>query len=120
MLRSEAGGLAGFYGTVADEVSHRGPGPLAPIPAPAMLVAAMPRHSPGEPGVNGPRAAGADTGTGVDVDVDVEEVIPPAHQLPHPHLLWVQEHLHHLGASTQTVSGPALRLAEVRQRPWWR
>ena len=46
--------------------------------------------------------------------------IAPAHQLPHPHLLWVQEHLHHLGASAQTVSEPALRLAEVRQRPWWR
>jgi hypothetical protein len=32
----------------------------------------------------------------------------------------VQEHLHHLSASAQTVSAPALRLAEVRQRPWWR
>jgi hypothetical protein len=50
----------------------------------------------------------------------VTEQIAPAHQLPHPHLLWVQEHLHHLSASAQTVSGPALRLAEVRQRPWWR
>ena len=49
-----------------------------------------------------------------------QAVIAPAHQLPHPHLLWVQEHLHHLSASAQTVSGPALRLAEVRQRPWWR
>jgi len=49
-----------------------------------------------------------------------EQPIAPAHQLPHPHLLWVQEHLHHLSASAQTVSEPALRLAEVRQRPWWR
>ncbi len=48
------------------------------------------------------------------------EVIAPAHQLPHPHLLWVQEHLHHLSASAQTVSEPALRVAEIRQRPWWR
>jgi hypothetical protein len=47
-------------------------------------------------------------------------VIAPAHQLPHPHLLWVQEHLHHLGQSAQTISEPALRLAEIRQRPWWR
>jgi Fusaric acid resistance protein-like len=39
---------------------------------------------------------------------------------PHPHLLWVQEHLHHLSQSAQTVSSPALRLAEVRRRPWWR
>jgi hypothetical protein len=41
-------------------------------------------------------------------------------ELPHPHLLWVQEHLHHLSISAQAVSGPALRMAEIRQRPWWR
>jgi uncharacterized membrane protein YccC len=44
----------------------------------------------------------------------------PSEQLPHPHLLWVQEHLHHLSYSAQTVSEPAHRLAEVRRRPWWR
>jgi hypothetical protein len=38
----------------------------------------------------------------------------------HPHLLWVQEHLHHLSQSAQTVSEPAFRVAEVRRRPWWR
>jgi hypothetical protein len=44
----------------------------------------------------------------------------PAHEMPHPHLLWVQEHLHHLSQSAQTVSGPALRVAQARRRPWWR
>jgi hypothetical protein len=44
----------------------------------------------------------------------------PAQEMPHPHLLWVQEHLHHLSQSAQTVSGPALRVAEARRRPWWR
>jgi hypothetical protein len=44
----------------------------------------------------------------------------PAQQLPHPHLLWVQEHLHHLSQSAQMVSEPALRVAELRRRPWWR
>ncbi|HEY7264814.1 MAG TPA: FUSC family protein [Trebonia sp.] len=44
----------------------------------------------------------------------------PSEHLPHPHLLWVQEHLHHLSYSAQTVSEPAHRLAEIRQRPWWR
>jgi hypothetical protein len=38
----------------------------------------------------------------------------------HPHLLWVQEHLHHLSQSAQTVSAPAQRAAEARRRPWWR
>jgi hypothetical protein len=47
-------------------------------------------------------------------------VISPAQQLAHPHLLWVQEHLHHLSKSAQTVSEPALHLAEIRTRPWWR
>jgi hypothetical protein len=48
------------------------------------------------------------------------EGIAPAHQLPHPHLLWVQEHLHHLSVSTRMVPEPALRVAKVRQHPWWR
>ena len=42
------------------------------------------------------------------------ESIAPAHQLPHPHLLWVQEHLHHLSASAQTVSEPG---AAARRGP---
>jgi hypothetical protein len=67
------------------------------VPPPAMVGPAMPRHDPGGP-----------------------DVIAPAHQLPHPHLLWVQEHLHHLSASTRNVNEPALRVAEIRQRPWWR
>jgi hypothetical protein len=46
--------------------------------------------------------------------------ISPAHELPHPHLLWVQENLHHLSISARMVSEPALHLAEIRQRPWWR
>ncbi len=93
-LRSAAVGLAGFYGLVADEVGHPGRnGEPALIPAPALTGPAVPRTPD--------RADGAS----------------PA---PHPHLLWVQEHLHHLSASAQTVSSPALRLAEIRHRPWWR
>ncbi len=97
MLRSVAGNLAGFYTAVADEMSHPGSGQLAPVPPPAPTGPAVPRPTAGQPAV-----------------------IAPAHQLPHPHLLWVQEFLHHLSTSAQTVSEPALRLAEVRQRPWWR
>jgi hypothetical protein len=111
-LRSAAAGLAGFYGAVADEMSHPGTGPVAPVPAPARVGAAMPRRqADGAARADGAVSAGA---------ARAAEVIAPAHQLPHPHLLWVQEHLHHLSTSAQTVSDPAVRLAEVRQRPWWR
>jgi hypothetical protein len=101
-LRSAAAGLAGYYATVADTMSRPGHGSLAPVPAPPLTGGAMPRRREGE-------ALSAEP-----------QPIAPAHQLPHPHLLWVQEHLHHLSTSAQTVSDPALRLAEVRQRPWWR
>jgi uncharacterized membrane protein YccC len=37
-----------------------------------------------------------------------------------PRLLWVHEHLHHLTERTHTISGPAIRVAELRQTPWWR
>jgi hypothetical protein len=71
-LRSAAAGLAGFYGAVADEVSHPGrPGELALIPAPA----------PAGPAVPWPEAADKEA----------------ARLESHPHLLWVQEHLRHLG-----------------------
>jgi hypothetical protein len=73
----------------------------------------MPRHKPGSASTSGDGAGG--DGAGV-----TESIITPAHQLPHPHLLWVQEHLHHLSVSAQTVSEPALHVAEIRQRPWWR
>jgi len=37
-----------------------------------------------------------------------------------PQLLWVHEHLHHLRSRVNAISGPATRLAEIRQQPWWR
>ena len=95
-------GLADFYGAIADEVSRPGSGKLGLVPPPPMVGPAMPRHELGGDGSGGP------------------EVIAPAYQLPHPHLLWVQEHLHHLSKSAQTVSEPALHMGEVRSRPWWR
>jgi uncharacterized membrane protein YccC len=96
-LRMGAAGLAGFYDAIADEIDRPGSGPLAPVPPPAMLGSALPKHGAGVPAV-----------------------ISPAHELPHPHLLWVQENLHHLSISARLVSEPAFRLAEIRQRPWWR
>jgi hypothetical protein len=98
-LRSTAVGLAGFYGAIADEVAHHGWNGSSPalIPAPPQTGPAVPRTARAGESLDGQVAA-----------------------VPHPHLLWVQEHLHHLGASAQTVSEPALHLAVIRRRPWWR
>ena len=73
---------------------------------------------------NGGNAAGgassADGGRLVTEGNGGASVLSAAQELPHPHLLWVQEHLHHLSKSAQTVSEPALHMGEVRSRPWWR
>jgi hypothetical protein len=146
-LRLAAEGLAGFYDAVADEVSRLGTGELSAIPAPSIMAAAVPRQpaaaAAGSAGaaVTGTAASGAAaTGAaargaaggagsagGADGHPDVvtesndgASVLSPAQELPHPHLLWVQEHLHHLSKSAQTVSEPALHMGEIRSRPWWR
>jgi len=38
----------------------------------------------------------------------------------HPRLMWVREHLYHLGEHAEALAEPAARIAEVRRRPWWR
>jgi uncharacterized membrane protein YccC len=91
-LQSEATGLAGFYKQVADEVGRTGRSrPLAPVAAPPILGPAVPRSGT----------------TGAPGSV-------------HPHVLWVQEHLHHLSQAAQMVIEPAVHVAEARRRPWWR
>jgi Fusaric acid resistance protein-like len=136
-LKLAAEGLAGFYDAVAGEVSRPGPGELTEIPVPAIVAAAVPRQpaavaSAGNAGAGGAGSAGAGSagagsagGVGGDHGVVTEgdrraSVLSPAQELPHPHLLWVQEHLHHLSKSAQTVSEPALHMGEIRSRPWWR
>jgi uncharacterized membrane protein YccC len=106
-LRSATASLADFYAAVADEIARPRSGPLAPVPLPVIVGPALPRHEAG-----GASAGGDSAG--------VPERVSPAHDLPHPHLLWVQEHLHHLSTSAQMVREPALHIAEIRQRPWWR
>ena len=128
-LRSAAGGLAGFYGQVADEVGRRGrSGEPALIPAPALTGPAVPRPTAaaarlvqaGGPAGGVPGGEPAADRTALLSATTAVDSMAAAHPMPHPHLLWVQEHLHHLSQSAQTVSAPALRLAEVRRRPWWR
>jgi uncharacterized membrane protein YccC len=149
-LRSAAESLAGFYGQIADEVGHPGgPGEPALIPPPVTMGPAVPRaRAAGVSAGDGGRATGPALPDGADLaaaggplpagaggpaesEPAADRTAPagaatavdgtaPAHAMPHPHLLWVQEHLHHLSHSARTVSAPAQRLAEVRRRPWWR
>jgi hypothetical protein len=39
---------------------------------------------------------------------------------PHHTLLWIREHLRHLGSHAQVITEPAAHLAEQRRVPWWR
>jgi uncharacterized membrane protein YccC len=95
-LRTAALALAGFYGQVATELGHPGRDEPALLPPPPLTGPAVPRA-----------AAGA-------------EAPPDESHRPHPHLLWVQEHLHHLSQSAQMISEPTLHVAQARRRPWWR
>jgi uncharacterized membrane protein YccC len=105
------------------------------IPAPPLIGPAVPRAlaaastataggtapaagSGGSPGTaRGATVADRPAPAGTTTAVDAAA---PAPSPVHPHLLWVQEHLHHLSQSAQTVSAPAQRVAEARRRPWWR
>jgi hypothetical protein len=35
-------------------------------------------------------------------------------------MLWVGEHLYHLAEQGQAIAGPAAKVAQARQLPWWR
>jgi hypothetical protein len=104
------------------------------IPEPPLIGPAVPRAlaaaSTATAGGTAPAAGSGGPGTargatvadrpapaGATTAVDAAAPAPPP---VHPHLLWVQEHLHHLSQSAQTVSAPAQRVAEARRRPWWR
>ncbi|HTU74304.1 MAG TPA: FUSC family protein [Trebonia sp.] len=106
-LRMAATQLAGFYGRVADEVGHPGREVPELLAAPPVTGGAVPRHEPAVPGTASREAAAGGAGA------------PSPASRPHPHLLWVQEHLHHLSQSAQMIREPALRVAEARRRPWW-
>jgi hypothetical protein len=149
-LRSAAGGLADFYGHVAAEVGHPGREAPPLLPAPVLMGPAVPRKSAvrttagattaGPPGGNpsgGSDSAGRpQVSPGGTPPTDpirstirtprgtVDEIGRGPGQASistvHPHLLWVQEHLHHLSQSAQMISEPAQRVAQARRRPWWR
>jgi hypothetical protein len=97
-LQAAASELAGFYDRIADEVGHSGRQAPELLRPPRPTDPAVPRQARPEP-------AGADSG--------------PSYR-PHPDLLWVQEHLHHLARSAPAICEPALHLAQSRRLPWWR
>jgi uncharacterized membrane protein YccC len=71
------------------------------------------------------RPARAEAGTGgTDVAVSAVTLLPGALAAGpvarHPRLMWVREHLYHLGEHTEALTEPAARIAGVRRRPWWR
>jgi hypothetical protein len=92
-FRRQTADLAGFYERLAVQVGPPGHAP----PPPAVLA--------GPDGPDYPRgvACAGDT--------------PPHYR---PDMLWVGEHLYHLAERGQAIAEPAAKVAEARQRPWWR
>jgi hypothetical protein len=108
-LQAAAAELAGYFGRIADEVGH----PRRDAPR---LLSPPPTTDPAVP-----RQATPESAASAPPDSSSSEGAPAGSpRRPHPHLLWVQEHLHHLARSAPASSEPALRIAQARRRPWWR
>ena len=88
-----AADLAGFYQRVAVEVG--------------------PPHHDEPAGVGAPEFRGMDGPDGAGSDQAAR-----AHF--HPHVVWVLEHLRHLGQHAPAIIVPAEHAAEQRRVPWWR
>jgi uncharacterized membrane protein YccC len=97
-------------------------------------------RSPGTTGQSGPQQA-ALSRNATDLATFYEEVAllvgrPIANQVlkpvtapelggldggvPHHDLVWIREHLHHLGSQAKVIPEPASHIAEQRRLPWWR
>ena len=141
-LQERAAELAVFYDRVAAQVGHPGragpvghigptgngsrphwpwaaiPGPASPGLEPVHLTDLAPARD-GEPSAEDAAAEGnvavAEGMVAADTVVVADTV-----RTRRPQLLWVHEHLHHLRSRVDAISGPATRLAEIRQQPWWR
>jgi uncharacterized membrane protein YccC len=92
-FRRQTADLAGFYERLAVQV---GPPGHAPEPPEAL-----------------PAPDGPDYPKGVACAGDT----PPRYR---PDMLWVGEHLYHLAERGQAITEPAVKVAELRQLPWWR
>jgi len=86
--------------------------------APASRVGARPDR--GEIGAAAEVTAALGAASGADGDGGQDDLVRIITTRRHPHLLWVSEHLQHLGSHLQGVTGPAAHVAEQRRQPWWR
>jgi uncharacterized membrane protein YccC len=92
-FRRQTADLAGFYDRLAVQVGRPGHAP----PAPEVLAA--------PDGPDYPKGVACAGNT------------PPYYR---PDMLWVGEHLYHLAERGQAITEPAVKVAELRQLPWWR
>jgi uncharacterized membrane protein YccC len=92
-FRHETAELAAFYDRVAVQVGPPGHQPPAPLTVPDL------------------------TGPGFPQGVACAENTPPDYR---PDMLWVGEYLYHLAGHAETITAPAEKVAQARQRPWWR
>jgi uncharacterized membrane protein YccC len=113
-LQEAAAELAGFYARVAGEVGRPGQATPRLLAAPPPTDPVVPRQAARRQAQPPPAPAQARTAHATG---------PGAwgpHREAYPHVLWVREHLHHLSRNAQQLPGPALEVAQVRRRPWWR
>jgi len=108
VLRRQAADLADFYERVAELVG------LPRHEEPALVVA------PALPSLDG--ADGADKLNSLDGAESAAGSASgdAAPRRFHPRVLWVREHLHHLGQHAPAITAPAEHVAELRRVPWWR
>ena len=92
-FRHETAELAGFYEQVAAQIGPPGHEPPAPLTVPDL-------HGPGFP-----QGVACAENTPVDY---------------RPDMLWVGEYLYHLAGYAEGITAPAEKVAQARQRPWWR
>jgi uncharacterized membrane protein YccC len=92
-FRHETAELAAFYERVAGEVGPPGHQQPAPITVPDL------------------------TGPGFPQGVACAENTPAGYR---PDMLWVGEYLYHLAGHAEAITAPAEKVAQARQRPWWR
>ena len=122
-LRERAAELADFYDTVGSQVGHASPTThFAETTRPAHRETGSPRTEDAvaeentavaELMVAADELAGSDTAGTAD-----GEWTGRVRSLWF--FLWVHEHLHHLQSHANLLDRPAMRVAELRQQPWWR
>jgi hypothetical protein len=111
LLRQAAADLAGFYERVAVLVGRPAPGQVVP-PLHAPAIVSLDGAGGHGDGADRDGAGGHGDGAG-----DLVRIVTGDR---YPHLLWVHEHLRHLGAHARGIADPARHVAEQRRLPWWR